>query len=272
MLSGGLVHQHHVLTWNLATPPEALCDAVEAGLAVEHDVGRVTAVVPGGKARIVGLEAGHHAKPAPRAQQGVEAGELGRREVEMLDDLGAGDEIVAARKHRRVGREAGIVDRHPMTGRAQHRRQRRPRTAAVVESLGTRRQALQQGRGEARQKAQVAGIVGVVVVEQVFGALVCHRRPLFRRHEGGFASVAAPVIPPIHMHEGARRGLEADRTGEHRSGSVQTHAPIVRSHAAAAHAGTPRVARGRFLWRQPGCVAARKTGQPLPRPGRAGCH
>src|SRR5690606_19282730 len=69
VLGGRLVQQHHVLAWNLAAPAETLRDAMEGGLAVEHDVSGVATVVPGGKARIVGLETGHHAKPAPGAQQ-----------------------------------------------------------------------------------------------------------------------------------------------------------------------------------------------------------
>lgn len=218
------MHQHHVLGRQLAAPAEAGGDHPEGGRAVEHDVGGVAPVVPGGEARVLGLQAGGDAEPAPGAQQAVEARELGRGGVEVLDHLGAGDEVVAARERIGVGGEEGIPHPHRVAGLAQHRGQRRSRAATVVQPLRRGREAGAQRIDQAREEAAVAGVAGVVAVEAVLGALDIRRRPLGRVQEGRLAGFAAQIVAPAHVQEGAHGCAKTDRAAGRRPGNRLIHA------------------------------------------------
>ena len=218
------MHQHHILGRQLAAPAEAGSDHPEGGRAVEHHVGGVAPVMPGGEARVLGLQAGGDAEPAAGAQQAVEARELGRGGVEVLDHLGAGDEVVAARERIGVGGEEGIPHPHRVAGLAQHRGQRRPRAAAVVQPLHRGREAGTQRVGQAHEEAAVAGVSGVVAVQAVFGALGIRRRSLGRVQEGRLAGFAAQIVAPAHVQEGAHEGAKTDRAASRRPGDWLIHA------------------------------------------------
>lgn len=130
---------------------------------------RIAPVVPLRKARVVGLEAGHQGQPAAGLEQAVQSAELSRRRVEVLGHLGAGDEVVAGGQYRRIRLKERVVQRHGVAGLAQHGSQHRAGAATIVQPVLPGWQALQQRLGHLLQKAPVAGLCGVVVVQAVLG-------------------------------------------------------------------------------------------------------
>ncbi len=87
---------------------------------VEDDMGGVTPVMPAGKKRIISLETGHDRQQAPWPDETGKTVELLRWPVKMFNGLATGHEILGAAQGSRRRLEERIIQRHFMTGFAQH--------------------------------------------------------------------------------------------------------------------------------------------------------
>jgi hypothetical protein len=193
----------------LAIPAEPRGEAAEGRFPVEYHVGGVPAIVPGSEIAVGLPEASHYPQPTVGFLQPVEAGELPGRVVEVLGRLGAGDEVVSSIQDRPVGVKEGVVEADPVAGLLEDPDQGRSRPAAVVEPLPPGRQPFQQRTGQAGEKAPVAGIVGVVFVEEVAFPFFVRIREEVGEEEDGLAFRADPVAG----EEGAGLRRSADRAG-----------------------------------------------------------
>ena len=121
---------------------------------------------------VIGQEAGHHPQPAPRFHQRRESSPLPLRPVQVLEYLGAGDEVVLLIEHRRVRGVNRIVDPHRVAAFLQHAGQGRARAAAEIQPPVAGAQALAQRRPQLIQETPVAGVVRFIAVQVVLGFFV----------------------------------------------------------------------------------------------------
>lgn len=94
----------------------------------------------------------------------------------------------------RSGLKKRIEQRHLMPRLAQHRRQRRPRTTAVIKAPGRGRESLQQRHSETRQKLPVTGLAGFVAMQTIVRKLAVPIRKLRRIEKGRLTGFTTPVI------------------------------------------------------------------------------
>src|SRR5690554_7253388 len=100
---------------------------------VEHHVGRVSAVMPSGKAVISVLETSHDTQPASGLYQGVELSEHLGRLVQVFHDFGTGHKIIGLVQHFPFWTEERIVNRHRVASLLKHASQRGPGATAKIQ-------------------------------------------------------------------------------------------------------------------------------------------
>lgn len=187
-------------------------DPAKCGLTIEHDMRGITSIVPIGETRIVGLKAGHQRQDPAGAKHPIQAPEFLRRTVEVLDDFGAGDEVIVVRKRRRVRKERRVIHLHSVPGLGEHRRECGSRATTVIKTCRCRRKALQQRCGQAVQEGTIACVVRMVAVQSVLYAFRREAQALLRVQEGGHTDIAAPVLLRLDEHELACRRSFTDWT------------------------------------------------------------
>jgi len=104
----------------------------------------VAPVAPVGEAPVVDAECRHDGEPAAGPDQAGQLAEDSMWSVQMLGHLGQRDEVVAPLECCRIRPEERIVEPDPVPGRLEHRRQRRARAAAEIETLARSVEHLQE--------------------------------------------------------------------------------------------------------------------------------
>ena len=92
--------------------------------------------------------------------------------MQVLEHLGAGDEIVLLVERRRVRGVNRIVDAHRVAAFLQHARQGRARAAAEIQAPVAGAQSLAKRRPQLIQETPVPGVVRFIAVQVVLGFFV----------------------------------------------------------------------------------------------------
>ena len=149
-------------------------------------------------------------------QQAVELHEHLSRGEEMLQHLGADNEIVPTLESARVGKVKRIVIVHGVAPTLQQLAQGRARPAAEIEPRRRRFQALRQRNGKAAEESHIARVLGIVLMQIITGLFLTRTEPVLGSDEDQSATRTLPVVPAspfsfLRSQERARLVGETDQ-------------------------------------------------------------
>ena len=148
-----------------------LRNPLEGGFTKETDMGQITNIVPVCKGLVVPDAFGHDCQPAAGFENTKQALEFTARIVQMLYNLGTGNEIIILVPDTGVGIIENVIRPDAHAGFPEHGGKQWSRSGAEIEPQRAGLDPFQQGFGQAREEITVTIVTGMIVMFIVFGFL-----------------------------------------------------------------------------------------------------